>query len=893
MTGERGMLERMLRWAVGDAEATEGLLGDLEEERSARGGGTLRYRLALLGLVVRYAFFRMIPGRGPEGADAGASRGRELRFALRSLVRAPAFTLGTLSTLALGLGATTAVYTVVDAVVLRPLPYPGADQLVRLESAVPGLEPDARWHLARGQYLYFRDEVTTLGSLGLYVSSVTTVGSVEEPDQQAERVRIAMVNPDLPRVLGIEPLLGRAFTEEESLDRDPRVVMISHGYWQRAFGGDPTVVGRSVLVEGRPAEIVGILPEGGRLPEEASSPGNPMDLWLPLYLDPAARAVNQHTFRSVGRMAPGTDVAAVNAELAGLSARLPDVLPTAYSQEFMTEYGFRAVATPLHEDVVGRISGTLWIVFGSVALLLLVGCFNAANLVMARTQRRQRELAIRAALGAGRSALARQLLLESMVLALAAGAAGLVLGAWGVRSLVALAPEGIPRLDQVALGGSGVLFMALLSGVIGAVIGIVPLAGVSRRAQVLGDTGRGLTPSRRHHALRRALVVGQLAVSLVLLAGATLLFRSFRNLTQVETGLDIENVLTFRVVLPFEHYGEYELAGQFYRQASEVLGTLPGVERVGLVSALPLSGFDGCAVVYVEDPAPSSGDDADCLPVILVGPGYFESVGIPVRGRTAEWSDIAERTMVPVVSEAFARRFWPGDDPLGRGVSGFGAPMAPTAGVVGDVRGAGLSRPVWDALYLSMLPGENGNWAVPRFMHFTVRTDGTDPLALVPAVRRSLQELDPRVPLSDLRTLESVVAASTARDSFIALLLGVASALSLLLSALGVYAVVTYLVQGRRAEIGVRLALGADRDQVRRLVLVQSLGMAGLGVVLGVLFSLPLSRVLRSVLYGVSPTDPLTLALVSLTLIGLAGAASLAPAVRATRVDPVEALRSE
>ncbi len=892
MTRERGMLEGMLRRVVGDAEAAEGLLGDLQEEHSRRGVRGLRYRAAVLGLIARYLFFRMIPGGGPGGGEP-SSRGRELRFALRSLARAPAFTLGVLSTLALGLGATTAVFTVLDAVVLRPLPYPRADELVRLESAVPGLEPDARWHLARRQYVYFRDEATTLSSLGLYVSSVTTVGSVEEPERQAERVRLAMVNPDLPRVLGIEPLLGRAFTGEESLQRDPRVVMLSHGYWQRGFGGDPTVVGRSVLIEGRPSEVVGILPEGAHLPEEASSPGNPMDLWLPLYLDPEARAVNQHTFRAVGRMAPGVDVAAVNAELAGLSARLPDVLPTAYSQEFMERYGFHAVATPLHEDVVGHISGTLWIVFGSVGLLLLVGCFNAANLVMARTQRRQRELAIRAALGAGRGALARQLLLESLVLALAAGGAGLALAAWGVSTLVTLAPEGVPRLDQVAPGASAVLFMTLLSLGIGAVIGVVPLLGGSRRTQVLGESGRGLTPSRRHHALRRGLVVGQLAVSLVLLTGATLLFRSFRNLAQVETGLDADDVLTFRVVLPFEHYGDYPLAGEFYRRASDALGALPGVERVGLVSALPLDGFDGCAVVYVEEAQPASREDATCVPVLLVGPGYFESVGIPVRGRDVAWSDVTDRTMVPVVSEAFARRFWPGEDPLGRGASGFGAPMTPVVGVVGDVRGAGLSRPVWDAIYLSMLPGENGNWAVPRFMHFTVRTDGTEPLALVPGVRRTLQELDPRVPLSDIRTLRSVVAASTARDSFIALLLGVASALSLLLSALGVYAVITYMVQGRRGEIGVRLALGADTTEVRRLVLGQSLGLAGLGVAIGLVLSLPLAPVLASLLFGVSPTDPLTLGLASLALVALAGAASLAPAVRATRVDPVEALRSE
>jgi predicted permease len=885
------MWESLLRWAVGDTEAAEGLLGDLEEESAAGRAGPIRYRIAVLGLVVRYALSRLRPGGTPTGQ--ASPFGRETRFALRSLLRAPAYTLGVSATLALGLGATAAAFTVLDAVVLKPLPYPEAHELVRLESAVPGLEPDARWHLARAQYLYLRDEVTTLESLGLYVSSVTTVGSVEEPDLQAERVHIAMVNPDVLRVLRMQPAYGRAFTEEESLARSPGVVMLSHGYWMRAFAGDPGALGRQILVDGQPSRVVGILPAELVLPEDAASPGDPTDLWLPLYLDPAARPVNQHTFRSIARLAAGATESAVDAELARLSVRLPELFPTAYSDQFMEEFGFHAVATPLHEDVVGRMGGTLWMVFGSVGLLLVVGCFNAANLVLARTQRRRRELAVRAALGAGRGALARQLLLESMAVAVGAGAAGLVLAALGVRFLVAVAPQGIPRLDQVTLGGTAVLFMATLSVAIGAVIGVVPLMGGSRRTEVLGDAGRGLTPSRRQHAVRRALVVGQLAVSLVLLAGATLLFQSFRNLTRVETGLDAAGVLTFRVVLPAESYNDYDRAGQFYRQATDALSTLSGVTHVGLVSALPLDGYDGCSGVNVEDQPLGAQENAACVPVFLVSPGYFESVGIPVRGRTAEWSDITSRNVVSVVSESLGQRFWAGDDPIGRGVSGFGAPMAPVAGVVGDVRGAGLDEPAWDALYVSMLPTENGNWSVPRFMHFTVRTEGTDPLVMVPAVRRTLQELDPRVPLSDIRTLQSIVAASTARDSFIAILLGVASLFSLVLSALGVYAVVTYVVQGRRAEIGVRLALGANKGEVRRLVIGQSLAMAVLGVALGVLLSVPLSRVLQSLLFEVSPTDPVTLGVVSITLVGLAGAASVAPAVRATRVDPVEALRSE
>lgn len=892
-----GWTEGLLRWAVGDDEAAEGLLGDLQEEWAERRGREpegLRYRLALLALSVRYLFARSRGRVGPDGAPDGV--GRELGFALRSLARAPGFSSAFLATLALGLGATLTVFTVLDSVVLRPLAYDDAGELVRLQSAVPGMGPDTRWNLAKAQYLYLRDETAAASSMGIYYLGVSSVGDADRPDVQAQRISTANVNADVFTTLRIVPAMGRPFNVEESLEQSTSVVILSDGYWHRQFGGDPDVLGSRILVDGRALEIVGVLPPDAALPEEAEVSDLDVDLWMPMYISPSERPVNSHGYRSVARLAPGAGVEGLNTELRRLSATLPEVIPQAYSPQFMEDYGFFTMATPLHGAVVGDISNTLWIVFGAVGLLLLVACFNAANLLLARTQRRSRELAIRSALGAGRGTLGRQLLLESMVLCALAGTAAVGLAWLGADVLVRLAPEGLPRLDAVGLSATSVAVAAAASLALGAFFGVLPVVGRGEPTKVLGDASRGNTASRSHHAARRVLVVAQLAVSLVLLAGATLLFQSYRNLSRVETGIQPDDVLTFRVILPAENYADYASAGAFYRQATDDLQGMPGVLVAGAINALPLDGYNGCSIAYPENYQAVEGESPPCLPVMLVTPGYFEAMGMAVRGTPPTWAAVDEQRLEVMVSERFAARFFGDDDPMGRGVSAFGTPHKPVQAVVGDVRGAGLREPAWQAVYMSIIPDDSGQvryWPVPRFLHFAVRTDGTAPATLIAAVRETIAGVDPRVPMSDIRPMADVVAQSTARDSFIALLLGVASALSLMLSALGVYAVISYIVQGRRGEIGVRLALGAERAQVRGLVVGQSVRLAVLGVVLGLALALPVSRVLQSFLYEMSPTDPLTLIAASVALILVAALASFAPALRATRVDPVEALRAE
>ncbi len=894
MSQNNGWTERFLAWTVADDEAVEGLLGDVQEELGEGRSPlrTLRYKVVVLGLALRYLVPRLVGGGGGASGDGLV---RDIRFALRSILRSRGYSALFVATLALGLGATLTVFTVLDSVVLRPLPYDEPEELIRIQSAVPGMGPDTRWNLAKAQYLYLRDELTTVSAIGLYVLNVATVGGADGPDGQAERISVADVNADLFTALRITPALGRSFNAAESLDQAAATVMLSDGYWTRAFGGDPSIVGQTMLINGRSIEIVGVLPTSARLPEEVQNADLDVDLWTPIYVSPAERPVNSHQYRSVARLAPGSDVEALNAELRRLSERLPDAIPIAYSAQFMEQYGFFTMAEGLQDNVIGDITRTLWIVFGAVGLLLAVAAFNSANLALARAQRRSRELGVRAALGAGRGALGRQLILEATLLSLIAGVVAVALAYLGAQTLTALAPDGLPRVESVSLSPTSLGLAAALSLGVGLFFGMLPLMGRSNLTRVLGDGSRGMTVSRSHHAARQVLVVAQLAASLVLLAGATLLFQSYRNLSNVDTGIEPDDVLTFRVILPGDAYPDYAAAAAFYRQTITELEAQPTIRVAGAVSALPLSGFDGCSVSFPEGYQRSEGDPPPCLPSMLVSPGYFEAMGIPVRGQGPTWDAVEDQRLEVFVAEATARRFWGEEDGMGRGVSSWGTPHIPVQAVVGDVRGAGPREPAWDAVYMSMVPpgGVVRYWNVPRFFTFVVRTDGTDPALVAPIARQVVAGVDARVPLSDVQPMSEVVATMMARDSFIALLLGVASALSLLLSALGVYAVISYIVQGRRGEIGVRLALGAERGQVRGLVVGQSLRLAVRGGAVGLALAVPVARVLRSFLFEMSPSDPLTLALASVALVAVAAVASFAPALRATRIDPVEALRSD
>jgi putative ABC transport system permease protein len=824
------------------------------------------------------------------GVFEWATLADETRSVLRRLIRGPGFWAPVVLTLALGIGAATAVFTVLDAVVLKPLPYPHADRLVRLQSAVPGTGGGAAWGLAKAEFLHFERNARAFQALGLYIIDRAAVGG---PGQPAEQLYSAAVSAKMLETLGARPLLGRTPLPEDSLAGKPSVVWLGYRFWQQRFGGDPGVTGRTLLVDGRPLQIAGVLPAGAQLPEEVQFQEIQVDLWTPLPLDPAEPPKASHRFRALGRMRPAVSLQRAQMDLARLTSQLPQVLPSVYSPDFMRQTGFSTELLPLRDDVLGDHARTLWILFGAVGLVLAVACANAANLFLAEAETERREMAVRAALGAAKSRLILHTLIRGLSLSLLAGGLAFGLAQVAVHLLLALSPTDLPRFQEIHFGWEGGVFTVLVSLAIGAAFGLLPSARRGLETEILGSAGRGLTTSGRQRAARNALVVAQVALSLILLAAAGLLFRSFHNLISVQPGFKTRGVLTFTVALPNARYDSFEAVDTFYRQLAEKIAALPSVEAVGFTSALPLTGFDGCSAVYAEGRTAGAREEPPCLPMFLVGPGYFQALGIPLRGKGPEWSDAVGGSPA-VVSEALARRLWPGQEPLGKAVGGNPSMPYRVAGMAGDVRADGLDHPPVVALYLPLTSGSRTELGQPlRDLTVVVRTGARRPERMTPSIRRAVAELDPQVPITAVRSMEKILQSSTARMSFSTFLLGVSSGVALLLAALGIYGLLAFLMARRQREIGIRLALGARREQVRRLVLFQSVRLTAVGVALGLAGASLVTRFLRSLLFGIDPLDPLTLGAASLFLVGVSVLASWIPAQRAMNVQPLETLRSE
>jgi predicted permease len=828
--------------------------------------------------------------------------GRETRQALRSLVRTPAFTLIAIVTLALGIGATTAIWTMLETVVLRPLPYANAGRLVsvRHPTEVPGTGP-SRWGMSAAGYFLFRNENRTLEDLGGYYADYATILA----EGEAERVRAGWITHSVLSVLGARPAVGRLIGEADDVPGAARVAMLGWDIWQRRYGGDPGVVGRSIETSNGPVEIVGVTARGFTLPTpspfEASRDlaGHYVDLWLPLRLDPTARAQNSHQYAGVGRLKPGVGAAAAQRDLQTLTDRLPELFPNAYSRGFVEEYRFRMGVQPLRDEVLGeRIVRTLWVLLGAVGVVLLIACANVTNLFLVRAESRRRETAVRAALGASRSQMVAHHLVASLMVALAAGALGVGFAVVLLRALVAIAPADLPRLAEVGVHWTAVALGLALAVVAGFAFGLYPAL---RKVDIesLREGSRGLSASPRQRAVRNGLVVAQIALALVLLAAAGLMARSFGALRAVRPGLDPSGVLTFSIALPGTKYRTMEDAAAFHRELQSRLAALPGVRAAGAATGIPLRDMGaGCAVVFREGRPYGPDEEAPCVQVPRVTPGFFGALGIPVQGRVPEWRDLDAATGAVVVTRALADRLWPGEDPIGKGMNSNGSNPESgfyrVVGVVPELRAAGLDRPPSEVVFYPVvqLP-QTWLWGPVRGPTYVVRSSLDDPVSLTASVRRVLAELDPQVPLANATTMERVVARSMSRVSFIMLLLGVASAIAMLLSAVGIYGVISYIVGQRRGEIGVRMALGAPATQVAAMIVRQSLRLALAGIVIGLLAALAGTRILRSLLFEVSPTDPLVLAAVAALLVALAALSSFAPARRAARVDPIEALRAE
>jgi putative ABC transport system permease protein len=788
------------------------------------------------------------------------------------LLRSPAFSTVAIVTLALGIGANTAIFSVVHALLLRPLPYPEPNRLVMVWQDLSARGERSDEWASPGNYVDWRASRDLFAGVTAVQGWQPTLTGRGAPEPLVGE----QVTPDYFDVLRVPPAIGRAFRSEEMIPNAPRVAIVSHALWQRQFGGDANVLGTRVVLGGLPHEIVGVMPAGFRPAVIRTA-----EIWRPRQFDAANPSRGAIVLRVVARLQDGLTNGQAQAAAGVLAQQLERAHPDTNAR-----VGIRIV--PLHEQVIGGYRLALIVLLGAVAFVLLIACANIANLLLARASTRAREFAVRMALGAGRGRVVRQLLTESLLLASAGGALGLLVGVWGIAALTAIAPEGAPRVNEIALNGNVLAFSLLLTLATGVVFGLVP-ALQSSRPRVSSSLREGTRSIRgpSGNGTRRALIVLEVAVALVLLVGGGLLMRTLLRLQAVDLGFDPRSVLVGQVLPPQTKYPSAAARVAFYDQLLERVSALPGVQRAALSSVIPLDGDSDMDVLVEGRPLPQTSVEATTTWYRLVSAGYLQTMGIALRsGR-----DIAPGEAVPVVvvNETAARRYWPGEDPIGRRVR-FGAqPDAPwftVIGVAGDVRMGGAREGGRTEMYLPY-------WHFPEpGTNVVLKTSG-DPMRLTGGVRAAVREIDPDMPVSGLDTMEAIVARSVAQPRFIALLSGVFAALALALAAIGIYGVTSYAVAQRTSEIGVRMALGAGRSEVFRLVVGEGLKLASLGALLGVAGALALSRSMGTLLFEVAPQDPATYGATTAALLGVALLAGVLPARRATRVDPVVALRAE
>ncbi|HEX3126418.1 MAG TPA: ABC transporter permease [Thermoanaerobaculia bacterium] len=821
-----------------------------------------------------------------------------LRATVRGFRKSPGFLILTALTLALGIGATAALFTVVNAVLIRPLPYPEPERVVYLQLSAAGMGLDDA-QISDAVYLLFRKENKVLEDMGIYWDGAVTLTGGQEP----ARLGAGGLTPSVFGILRVPPELGRSFVEDDGKPGAEPVAVLSHALWQTRFGGDRKVINSKIQVDGVSRTVVGVMPESFRFPT------SDVQLWIPMVIDPAKLAPGNFNYSGVGRLRPGVSYDRATKELSALVWRIPEAMgDNGVSREMIEQAKLAVIAKPLRDRVVGEIERILWVLLGSVGLILLIACANVANLFLVRAESRQREVAVRTAIGASRGEIARVFLGESLGLSVIGGIAGLALAAAGVRFLIALQPQGIPRLEEIGIDATVVTFTALVSILSGLLIGGFAALryGSPDLVPALKEGGRGGTAGKARHLARQVLVVFQVALALVLLVGAGLMLRSFWRLTSVDPGIDPKGVLTVNLSLPDSEYASSTKTAQLYAQLLEKVRALPGVEKAGTNSVLPLSNGNSMSSHMIEDQPTPPNSLPPMLGTRFASPGYFEALGIPLlEGRSFDRIDPERAEDGVVVSRSLARHFWPNGSALGKRLSpgGPGEPIDKwftIIGVVGDVREQGLHQKPVEAVYYAvrrMNPdgdgGGGGEW-VPRDFALVVKAKpGVDPAGLVDAVRQAVWSIDPKLPLSGVRTMEKVVELSMARTSFTMLLLGIGAAVALLLGAVGIYGVISYIVSQRTQEIGVRMALGAQRGDVSGMVMKEGLLLAVLGIGSGLAVAFAVTRLMKALLYEVSATDPATFAAVPLLLALVALLASYVPARRAAGVQPLEAIRYE
>jgi putative ABC transport system permease protein len=804
---------------------------------------------------------------------------RDLRQGMRSLLRTPGFAAAALTALALGIGASTAIFSVVEAVLLRPLPYRDPGKLVVIMHNVD--EP-----VAPANFLDWRRQSTVyeqMGAADLWVPNLTD-------GDTPESVEAVRVTSDVLPLLGVRPKLGRLFLPEEETPGKDRTVILSDRLWRRRFASDPGVLGRGIHLNGEIYTVVGVMPPGFEFPPFWA---RGTELWAPLALGARAASRDAQSLRLFARLKSGATLAAARAEMATITSRLEHEFPGSNRD---------VTVTPLRELVVGSVRTALLVLLAAVGFLLLIACANVTHMLLARATTRQKEIAVRSALGASRARIVRHVLTESVVLALAGGVFGLLLSVAGVRFLVALAPQVLPRLETIRLDPWVLLFAFGLSLLTGIAFGLAPALEASRRdpARALRSEERGSTEGGRRSRTRQLLVGSEVAFALLLLVGAGLMIRSFAALRNVDPGFNPRDVLTMIVSVAGSTEAAPGRRANFYRELLEKVRAVPGVLSAGAINHLPLAGdIWGWSFTIAGRPKPRPGENSLATYRVVL-PGYFRTMRIPIlRGRAISDGDRLGTPGVVVVNQQLAERYFPGEDPLGKRITFDNGESNPEwLTVVGVVKNA--ARDQWGAapypeVYLPYL--QNRNYlerpaAVYAYMTLVVRGNG-DPSHLAPAVRGVIHALDPSVTVSEVQTMDEVVGGSTAGPRFYLLLLGVFASIALILASVGIYGVVSYTVSRRSHEIGIRIALGAGRREVERLVVREAMGPALAGAASGLAAAFALTRLMKSLLYRIGSTDPATFALVCAGLVAVALAASWLPARRAARIDPLEAIRNQ